>query len=304
MRSIIVLFISLLSLTACQKPYDFDLGKNEVSRIVIDAALNNSEDVQYIKITRMHTKVLSEGEYDPMSPAKPVDNAVITVTDDQGTVYEFEKYIEFSFEGFRGEYRCKSGQIAGVPGQKFYLHISADGKEYTAETVMQKAPDITNIRIEHRPSEIPGKSDQYIPLISFTNASDNEFYLMRFIGLYYDADGNPHVQGINRTWEYSIISSRFLNKEVVDLAVDDGQSPDGSSFYYVTPGNDLRVYLCAITEADYRFYESLNHQFENDGGAFQPAPASAPSNISNNAIGLFSVADASVVTVTVPEDKE
>jgi hypothetical protein len=51
--------------------------------------------------------------------------------------------------------------------------------------------------------------------------------------------------------------------------------------------------MYCITEPVYRYYVALSKQYNDDGGAFSPSPASPPTNFSGGAQGCFSAASVS-----------
>jgi hypothetical protein len=45
--------------------------------------------------------------------------------------------------------------------------------------------------------------------------------------------------------------------------------------------------MLSLSEYAFKYYEALLKQFENDGGAYSPTPASPPTNLTGNALGYF-----------------
>jgi len=52
-------------------------------------------------------------------------------------------------------------------------------------------------------------------------------------------------------------------------------------------GDSIHVTMSSLSSNAYNYYKNLIEQFENDGGAYKPTPASPPTNISNGGLGFF-----------------
>ncbi|MFA8449437.1 MAG: DUF4249 family protein [Bacteroidales bacterium] len=300
MKRLYIILLGFICLVSCKKEYNFKIDSSVQDRLVIEANLNNLNTPQMIRLTQME-KMLKPVDHSSSGNKKhgiPVDKAKVVLTDGKGKSYTFKRYVEFEGATFNGYYRFEK-QIPAHSGDKFTLTVSVKGKVYKAESIVESCPDIIKIKYTLAKSEIPGKEDQYVPLISFTNPDKPAYYLLREVEVNTNSDGTEFISWSNRAWTFSILSSKMLNKNVVDLRVDDGQSPSGSSFYLGGPGSTIRVYMFALNKETYKFYESLIRQFDNDGGAFQPFPSSAPTNFSNNAIGWFNISDGRYADVKI-----
>jgi hypothetical protein len=66
------------------------------------------------------------------------------------------------------------------------------------------------------------------------------------------------------------------------------------------PGSDFEIKMYSVTKEAYDFYKALISQFRNDGGVYSPTPASAPTNIDNNALGFFRASAVNVIKGKVP----
>jgi hypothetical protein len=56
--------------------------------------------------------------------------------------------------------------------------------------------------------------------------------------------------------------------------------------------------MYSVDRKTYHFYKALIDQFNNDGGAFSPTPATPDGNISGNAIGIFRALEKKTAEVT------
>ncbi|BDD11832.1 hypothetical protein FUAX_42640 (plasmid) [Fulvitalea axinellae] len=299
--SYILYLPALIIFGACTEEFEFEIDESD-SKTVIEAQLTDLAQPQKVRITKLAPD-LGETTYDGSGNDKqtPVSGATVSITDEEGNVHVFAPQTEQYSGKFEGYY--VNEDFHGEKGKRYTLKVIDGDKVYTASETMPAVPVIDAIEIRRRQSEIPGKSDQYVPYISFDNPKTKDFFRFAMYSLSKYADGRVDEQGSNRIWEYSILSDRFLPERVNNLAVNDGQSPDGKNFYPGSPGNTVRVYMSSITEGAFAFYESLVNQFDNDGGIISPAPASAPTNISGGAIGYFIVASSTYKDVTVPDEQ-
>ncbi|MFA8300107.1 MAG: DUF4249 domain-containing protein [Hyphomicrobiales bacterium] len=278
-----LLFILLL--VSCQKEVDFDFDQYE-KKVVIEAALTNQTGPQWVRLSYLSRNFGTNASYVQVDDY--IGNAVVKLSDDQGNEYTYTKYIDQS-ETFKGYY--KFDNVNAQPNRTYTLNVTVDGKTYTARDYMNEVPVITNVKTERMESEIPGKQSFYVPLISFDNPSKQMYYLMSHQNPQYELMENT-IGNNSRSWPFLIFDNQQLNREVRDLRVTD-HSPEGTNFLTYSPGETVRVYLYSISKKAYDFYDALIRQYYNDGGAFQPSPASAPSNFNNGAIGFFRVSAAS-----------
>ena len=65
-------------------------------------------------------------------------------------------------------------------------------------------------------------------------------------------------------------------------------------------GDSIYIGLSSLTIEAFQFYKALLQQFKNDGGAFQPAPGSPPTNMSNGALGYFRASALSEKRTKIP----
>ncbi|HYC86506.1 MAG TPA: DUF4249 family protein, partial [Chryseosolibacter sp.] len=181
--------------------------------------------------------------------------------------------------------------ITGSPGERFTLDIAVtyngETTTYHSETVMLRTPAITHTSYVIRKGDV-GKNDSFVPLISFSEPQDEKnYYLFGICEV--DYYGNAMWCGNTRVWPYSIIDDKFLPAAVKGLSIDDGATVAKYAQFYPDPppGGGVQVNMYSINAQTYNFYKILLDQFNNDGGAYSPTPATPPGNISGDAIGLF-----------------
>jgi Domain of unknown function (DUF4249) len=181
--------------------------------------------------------------------------------------------------------------ISGTPGHRYQLtiDITYEGRveNYTAEAIMLATPPIEETTYEIRKGDV-GKSDNLVPLISFHEPQGtDDYYLFRLCQV--SKSSGFVTCGNSRVWSYSVLSDQFLPADVKGLSIDDGASIARYAEFYPRPepDNGVEVRMYRVPKSVYDFYVAMLAQFSNDGGAYTPAPASPPGNISNNGVGLF-----------------
>jgi hypothetical protein len=286
-KNIILLGLILLGLSSCSEEFDFEFEEQE-ALLVVEGCITNQAGPYYVRLTQSLSEVVKpDYSFSFSSPEKPVTDAVVRISDDIGNS-ESLRYIgkrEGMYPENEGWYVVEN--LQGVVGRTYTLAIEWKGEIYTARDRMEAVPEIE--KIDFRTKHLEAKNEDVdIPLIYFHEPQGvKNYYLM-----YYSTNG---FFGSNRNWAFSVLSDEFLEPYVNGLEVDDGQSPSGSDFYQtISPGSEVVVYLESLSQPAYEFYSGVINQFDADGGAFSPAPASPPGNISNGAMGLFHASAVSV----------
>jgi hypothetical protein len=300
MKSLYIFITALVLLSACTDDFEFEFD-NADKRIVIEANLDNLDRVQTLRVTKLMTS-LGEVQYSNFNnEGIPVLGAEIKLTNETGEEWVFtEKPAEYEGDEFLGYYQ--NTEFRADIGHLYTLSIKIDGEEYKASASVNDVPEIKKLIIRKRQSEVPGKSDQYVPYISFDNAPTEDYYRFEVYNLNNQENNHNLIrQTSNRRWGFSVLADRFLPSQVNELMIDDGQSPDGADFYPGYPGQVVRVYFGSLSKEAFLFYEALIDQFSNDGGVLNPTPASPPTNFNNGGIGFFSLSYIRYADVEIEE---
>jgi hypothetical protein len=296
-----VCLIFLVAMWACIDTYNIELP-SEPPRIVIDAVVSDITGESYINISWSSAVNSSCKGYfgDDVScepatfkgPYKVIGIASIIEDNGARTVQ-----VPFKMDDKEGMILLKPA-LTGTPGSSYTLEVDIDyngTKEfYSASSKMMATPLITDITYEIRNGDV-GKEDNFVPLISFTDPSDENFYLFQLCRII----GNQMYCKSSRVWNYSIIADTFLPSSVKNLSVDDGASVAKYAEFFPPPElrNGAKVKMYSVDKVTYYFYKSLIDQFNNDGGAYSPTPAMPKGNISGNSIGLFRAVQESSASV-------
>ncbi|MGV3540815.1 MAG: DUF4249 domain-containing protein [Rufibacter sp.] len=264
-------------------------------KLVVDAWITTQPGPYQIKLTRtLKFNELPFEDYNTYGSGMDrigVADAQVTISDDTG-------FTEVLQKESHNTYGYVTSNLVPKPGRTYFLKIVHKGKEYTATAYMPPVPAIEKTSYFFRPTEIEGKFDQYVPLVFFHEPQhEKNYYLFKYCGAGGCGTINSGYSN-SRVWNVSIMNDDLMPPYLNGLSVDDGQSVSGSDFYLSRGTNTVQMY--SLTKEAYLFYESLIRQFQNDGGTYQPAPASAPSNISNGALGFFGAAAVSEANVEIP----
>lgn len=305
--------ISLL-LTSCEEEFDVDIPDSMLEGIVFNGVITN-ENPPYFFLLREPT-LMSAGD----AAYKGIEDAVMVVTDLTegirdtmqvlhpygdygGTFYDFYDYYQgkytrevanagYNEDNWKGMY--VTTKIYGIEGHSYQLDIYHDGKHYQSDVQkMEPALVITDMKLKR--FDFNEKGGTWAPCISFANPPGvDNYYLFRF----YTATRNHFsfsrpqflLGGTGSFWDYSILSDEYLEENVVDFLVDDGENPLGYPPGWDYPESDsLYVWAQTISKSCYDVFDQMIRQFRSDGGAYTPAPSSVGSNISGGAYGCFRV---------------
>ncbi len=214
-----------------------------------------------------------------------------------------------TIEKYVGTYYTTS--IVGIPGRTYTLSVDYAGNIYTAVDRMPSSTKIDSITLKPVGIGVENKDMDgfYVPFLNFAEPQDETNYYF-FTAAWVDSVENgskmelPAPQKftdlivLNRysqgyAWWCSVISDRFMAPYMANYKVDDGPSSrswfsgtdSGWKFYH--SNYHLDIYMLSISNEAYRYYQALTEQFYQDGGAFSPAPASPPTNVSNGGQGFF-----------------
>ncbi len=291
MKKISLIGVLLVLFVACIDEYQIHLP-SESPRIVIDGVISDKEGESYVNVGWSAAANFScRDNFGNIVKCEPGTfngpykvNGLVRITENNGAR---TLELPFKMNDKEGMIVLKP-EITGTPGYEYGLEVEVEyegGREfYSASTEMSATPAITDITYEVRKGDI-GKNDNLVPLISFTEPAGENFYLFQLCSIY----RNTVYCGNSRVWSYSLIADTFLPSNVHGLSIDDGASIAKYAEFYPAPEVDagVEVKMYSVNRVTYDFYKSLIDQFNNDGGAYSPSPATPRGNISGNAIGLF-----------------
>jgi hypothetical protein len=324
MRKIFVLSLYLMAFSSCVEDYDLYRDVTD-SRLVVEGLITNKPGPYYIRLTESQNGSFKDPDYYNIDAAIPVKNAQIIISDninqidtlipidvnlDEYTLdrYGYYKLLNDDAGNFidtlyledpvayydRGFYKTQN--LVGIPGRTYSLKVLSEGRVYQAIAFMPPVPDIDSISFIKKDPE-PGKSPIVSPLLYFSEPQGiNNYYLIQL-----NEEVSLRSYSAGMLWQFSILSDEFLQPYVNGLKISQGQTPRSIEYPIYWEGDSFYVALSSLTRDAYEFFKILIQQFKNDGGAYQPAPGSPPTNMSNGALGLFRASAISEKRIKIPD---
>lgn len=256
-----ILFIAIFAgmlLSGCEKVIELKLD-DSASLIVIDGGINDQSENQIIKISKTYS-FTEPNKFNGVTGAK-----VVVTRPNMSTV----TYTEVS----PGIYQ--SVKTRGVPGNKYTLDVTIDGKKYSASSMMP--PKVVLDSLTFKQFNLFGKITTYIA-VNYKDPVDvaNQYrYVLKAKG---------------KIEEDMVSNDRFNNGNKVSDVI----------FYKLedlVAGDSLEVEFQCIDPNVYRYFYSLK-QSSGQGGP-PVAPSNPVSNFSNGALGIFNAYTTSTRTAVI-----
>lgn len=310
LRSLMLYVLISIYSTSCISEFDLEADTNDI-RLVVDAIITDEPYPQYIRLTESSNKLDNN-----KTTTIPIKGALVILTDDLGecdtlssidyNLNEFE-YIQdigmckyavnrktnlldtiiihenthFSYTANKGFYHTE--WFRGKPGRTYTLRIEYANKVYTSTSYMHSLPKIGELNWEIRSAK--DGEEQYIPIVYFKDVDKEiNYYLFEIERMDY-----TRINGGSGTWPISVISDKYFNDNIYGMEISNGMSPESSTFYDFFYGSRYDIKMYSIDKNVFDHFEVLKEQFNSDGGVYKPFPSTPPSNISNNALGVFRV---------------
>ena len=264
---VIMTFLPLI-FSSCSDVISVDL-KNVEPQIVIDGSVTDRPGPYTVIISKT-------GDYFKAAAFPAVSGAVVIITDDAGnteTLKETEKGI------------YKTSTLQGMPGRKYTLTVSAEGKEYTASSTMPSAVGIDSLTYKYRKAEAfgPQRGDAGYELHCFFTDR---------------AEINDHC-----IFKITCNGEKIRYYFLYDDKFTDGNQIDFCDFEHeIFELNDtLKVELFTLDEATYEYYSTLSDVIPSDTGPpmIMDVPSNPKTNLNNDALGYFGAFAVRAETVIV-----
>lgn len=318
-------FFLCIFLTGCEEPIDMDTAEYLPDAIVFEGVVTNEAVPYCFRLTRPLSLSASD-----KSPYEGIDDAMMVLTDvtedvkdtlalvssykvDWGRIY-FHYYNYFTQTNdtlwvHDDDVRPNAGiyvttKIRGTEGHSYVLDIYHGGKHYQSDVQkMEPALDITDMT--YQLVDLGAKGKKPAPCISFTNPPGPNYYLfdhdMYSYGL---SAGQPqlyHLLNSQKFWTYSIVKDDYLEEEVKDFIIADGENAYGyGPGWNYFASDSMFVLAQTISKSCYDIYHQMIEQLRTDGGVYTPMPGSIKSNISGgNVYGCFRVSAVSEKGVAI-----
>ena len=240
-------FISAAILSSCEKVVDVDLTDSE-PKLVIDAGISDKDVNHIVKISKTIPFNQSNG-FNGVSGAQVIltapDGQQIAFTQTEPGIYQSPKF-------------------AGVPGSKYVINVTVEGKVYTATSIMPLAVPLDSLTF--RKISFFGE-EEIFPVAHYKDPKDvqNQYLFM--------------VKARDEEPEEVLTEDRFTNgSDVTETLFTDIED--------LAEGDSIEVEMRGIDRNVYKYFFAIA-QISGEGGP-PVSPANPVSNFNNGALGVFS----------------
>lgn len=241
-----IAFLSIILLSSCEKVIDLKLENTEPI-IVIDGGISDINENQVIRISKTYN-------FTEPNKFNGITGAMVVLTRPNGSTLNYNEVTA-------GVYQ--SARFRGVPGSKYIVNVTVEGKTYTASSTMPAKVQLDSLTFKQ--FNFFGDINTYVAVnYSDPIGTPNQYrYILKFKG---------------KIEEDRVSEDRFNNGNKVSDVI----------FYkldQVVPGDSLHVDFQCIDYNVYRYFYSLG---QTTGAGGPPvAPANPVSNFNNGALGVF-----------------
>lgn len=255
---VLSLTLALFLFGSCEKIIDLKLDNSD-PLVVIDGGLNDQNENQELRISKTYN-------FTESNKFNGVSGAVVILTRPNGSKVNYNEVSP-------GIYRTV--KMRGVPGNKYILSVTIEGKTYTASSIMPVRVNLDSLSFKQ--FNIFSSQSTYVA-VNFSdppNIANQYRYILK-------TNGNVKADMVNE--------DRFNNGNKVSDAI----------FYELddlSSGETIDVEFQCIDKQVYRYFYSLG---QNSGAGGPPvAPANPPSNFDNGALGVFNAYTTSKLSIVI-----
>ncbi|MGG9962614.1 DUF4249 domain-containing protein [Ferruginibacter sp. SUN106] len=280
MKTILILFSTILFLSSCEKNIDFNL-KNADDLLVVDAQIENGQPP---------TVVLTKSfDYFSSISAQLLANSFVhnaDVTISNGTLtHKLREYPLPLGGGYTAYYYTLDSAnlttaFVGEFNKQYTLNIKAEGKEYTAKTnipVLAKYPD----SLWFKRAPLNPDTNKRVLMSKTTDPPG----LGNYIRYFTKKNKGSFLPGENSVFDDAVIDGSTYEIQV-DPGIDRNNRISADSNFF-RKGDTVTVKLCNIDKATYTFWSTWEFAQQSIGNPFSQ-PNKVLGNINNGALGVFS----------------
>ncbi len=310
-------------LAGCEEEITIDSVEYISDDIVFEGVLTNEVPPYFFRLTR--PVGLTE---DNRSYYQGIDDAVVVITDVTegirdtlalvphrggygGVFFDYYDYAKQRNDStvINGmyEFYCDgvyvTTKIYGIEGHSYSLDIYQGGKHFQSD-VQRMEPALNITDMTYKLVDLGEKGKEPAPCISFINPPGENYYLFYHYPYSYVVCGgisNPsRLFGANNEWYFSIVEDKYMEENVKDFIIADGENAFGYGPGWNYSANDsIYVWAQTISKSCYDTYYQMIEQLRTDGGAYTPVPSNIKGNISGGVHGCFRVSAVSEKGVAV-----
>jgi hypothetical protein len=261
--------IGMLLWMACEEPTQWNLDTQSTDLIVVEAQITNEWKSHLVKLSRTLTDLNGQPE--------PVSGAIVAVGTEGVTVF----FAEFP----SGSGMYYSDTIQAVVGKIYQLYINHEGKEFKAATQMVPVTPLKPLsyRLANENEGLYELNYQ-----DSNEASKKEYWISW--GHLSEYDGQLLTETLARTYHYTLES----------IDVNQLFNPDKEQILFPVGSYVLRKKY-SMSEDQQAFYRTFLSETAWRGSPFDVQKGNVITNLSEGAIGYFSVSTVvSDTTVIMP----
>jgi hypothetical protein len=304
-----VVIVLCITAGGCAKDIKLNLG-NTTPLYVIEGRISNLAGPYFVRITKTSNQLrVQHDSVDAVTGALvilsddtgakdtliPVDQSRIRrywyVLRPDGSLDSIASHFDsYHFTPENGYYQTT--RMTGVPGHTYQLEVQIGQDTFHASAYMPLVPELDSVKIKET-VVLPDGGKGLLPFAYFKEpANEKNYYLLQFNDATWFPYDTPERFGYwGPYFPFYVVDDKILPSYVNGLAVRvifSGHSTySGSNYLSVAPNTPTQVRLSSLTKEAYEYYKVLISQFEDDGNAYKPVPASAAGNFSGGALGLF-----------------
>jgi len=269
LKRLYILFIAV-ALLACEDKVDVDLP-SAPEALVVDAWINNKNEQQVIWLTKTQ-------EYFDSSQPEGVDGATVTITREDGTVFNFA-------EQESGKYvwdPATSTEVIGDEQMTYRLSILAEGQNYEAFSRINRVPTLDSVKFTYKEERNPFQPEGYYgEFVATDPVGQGDSYWIK---------SYKNDTLLNRPFELNIAYDAGFNAGgnidgvVFIQPIQDAVNPLSDELDAVIPyevGDSLYVEIHSITNEAFYFLQEVQIQTQRDGG-FDEIFAEPLENVDSN----------------------
>jgi hypothetical protein len=270
--SILPIFLFLLPpfFLSCEERTDWDLDTNEPKVIVVEGVLTNERKAHEVRISRPMT--------DPNSTPRPVSGALVAILERNNSNDRAIRLREVQ----PGRYLTDS-TVRAVYGRLYTLYILYQGREYYGDSYLVPVDQLEPLMYH----QVPGKELWYE--LNFRETDHPSMVEINLNWGHLPGFRNLPEEQTRATIIYYTVKSIDVNK-IFKPAKERVPFPVGTRVY-------RRQYSMNPEQED--FVRTLMAETEWRGGLFDVQPGNVRTNLSEGAVGYFSVsqvvADSSII---------
>lgn len=252
----------LLGSVSCEKVINVNLNESNPQYVIEAILLGGVNDFE--------VRVTQTTNYFDTTPPKIIENAVVTLTDENQNAYTLQ-YEQL------GMYRLS--QFNGLLNVVYTLRVDVGGKTFVAQGVIPDQTAIENVTFEVESDPFEGGEEQSVIKVSFQDP--------------------PNIENFYRVNSFSDALTGDNSVYRSDLGFD-GQVITETLTNLNESGDTIVVELRSIHKSYYEYFNTLDNAIGDGGFGGGAAPANPTTNWSNNALGYFGCGNSSFQLVTVP----